>query len=742
MAQESHIRIYLAQIKVKILLPVIFLTAFTIYVQAQDTITHPKVGLVLSGGGAKGFAHVGALKVIEELGIPVDYITGTSIGSIVGGLYAMGYDAETLEKVIGNQNWEALLSNESRRAFIPAITKEEQSRYLLSLPIKANKISIPEGVLNGQKAMDLFTYLSYGYHDINDFLHLPIPFKCIAADIATGEEVVLDKGFLPRAMRASMSVPAVFAACEIDNRMLVDGGIVNNFPVDRCREMGADIIIGIDIGDKLMNKEKIQTIPDMISQLTTLLGFERSKKNKENVDILIKPDISGYSASSFNTEAAKVLMKRGEDAARTVLPELLRMRDSLALKPVTKISHALPDINTPVYVQRIDVEGTEKTNIVSILGKIGIGKDKKTTLHEIREGVERIYATGNYQNVDYRITGDDKKVVTIMVKESSTNRLNVGLNYNTDLNAAALINMTFYSDRVSGSNLSLDAKLSTSPVFSARYSLDRGPKPGFVTAASFVSDKLLGYEDGHKVSELNVQETSVQAGTQAVVSDILRISLGSSLEYFHFGNSIGSVDSANIKDDTYINYFLKGTLDQFDNPNFPKSGWTMNGILKLVTDNGWTYNGDSPFVMLGFNIRLAKQLSDRVILLPALNSQISLASVAPVLYRSYIGGFQKTNYFGNYLPFAGMKRMEISADNVAFLCLDLRIRMWQKIYTTLISNIGAYTDKNSPQPNTNFMLGGGISVAYDSVVGPVELILSSSNINNNLTAYFSLGYYF
>jgi len=437
-----------------------------------------------------------------------------------------------------------------------------------------------------------------------------------------------------------------------------------------------------------------------------------------------------------------VLMKRGEDAARKVLPDLIRMRDSLRIIPLTKIPHNLPDINTSVYVQRIDVEGTEKTNIVSILGKIGIGKDKRTTLHEIREGVERIYATGNYQNVDYKISGDDKKVITIMVKESSTNRLNVGLNYNTDLNAAALINMTFYSDRVSGSNLSLDAKLSTSPVFSARYSLDRGTKPGFITAASFVSDKLSGYEEGNKVSEINLQMTSIQAGTQAVVSDILRLSLGSSLEYFHFGNVIGSVDSSQIKNDAFINYFLRGTLDQLDNPNFPHSGWTMNGIIKLVTDNGWTYNGHTPFVMFGLNIKLAKQLSDRVVLIPAINSQISLASLAPVFYRSYIGGFQKTNYFGNYLPFAGMKRMELSADNVAFLCLDLRIRMWEKVYTTLISNIGAYSDKRSTQTNGNFMIGGGISVAYDSVVGPVELILSTSNLNNNLTPYFSLGYYF
>ena len=469
----------------KILSLAVIFASLSFQAYTQDTIYRPKIGLVLSGGGAKGFAHVGALKVIEEAGIPVDFITGTSIGSIVGGFYAIGYDAETLQRVIGDLNWEALLSNESRRTFIPAITKEEQSRYLLSLPIKAKKISIPEGVLNGQKAMDLFSYLSFGYHDVNDFSHLPIPFKCIAADIATGEEVVLDTGFLPGAMRASMSVPAVFAPCEIDNRMLVDGGIINNFPVDRCREMGADIIIGIDIGDELMDKGKIQSIPEMISQLTLLLSFERSKKNREDVDILIKPDISGYSASSFNTAAAKVLMQRGEDAARKVLPELMRMRDSLGLDPVRKNPHKLPDIYSPVFVQRIDVEGTDKTNIESILGKIGIGKDKRTTLHEIREGVARIYATGNYQNVDYKISGAEKKVVTIMVKESSTNRLNVGVNYNTDLNAAALINMTFYSDRVSGSNLSLDAKMSTSPVFSARYSLDRGSKPGFVTAASF-----------------------------------------------------------------------------------------------------------------------------------------------------------------------------------------------------------------------------------------------------------------
>jgi NTE family protein len=727
-------------VKTNLLLLLSVLLSSAIY--GQDTLRRPKIGLVLSGGGAKGFAHVGALKVIEESGIPIDYITGTSIGSIVGGLYAIGYDADSLVKVIGGQNWEKLLSNDYNREYIPVITKEEQARYLLSLPIRSNKISIPEGVLNGQNAMELFTYLAYGYHDSLDFKNLPIPFKCIAADITNGQEVILDKGYLAEAMRASMSVPAVFSAIEINNRMLVDGGIINNFPVDRCREMGADIIIGIDIGDELMKKEKITSIPDIITQLSTLLAFAKSNENRARVDILIRPEISDYSATSFNKEAAKVLMVRGEAAARKMLPQLIRLRDSLGLVTVVRKPRTIPDIYTPVFVSDIEVEGTDKTNIVAILGKMGIDKDKNTTLNEIRHGVARIYATGNYEKVDYRISGTDNKVVTILVKESSSNKLNVGLHYDSDLKAAALINMTIYSDRISGSNLSLDAKLASSPMFIARYSFDRGAKPGFISSASFISDRLWGYEKGHKLSEVNVQLTNFQIGTQLVGSDRLRISLGSSLDFFHFGTIIGAIDSSQIKDRIFINYFIKGTLDEFDNPNFPNSGWSFNGIIKAVTDNGWNYNKNRPFMLIGLKVKWAKQISDRVVVLPSINTQLSLASEAPIYYKPYIGGFQKTDYFGNYLQFAGLRRMELVADNIGYMRLDLRVRMWKKVYTTIISNMGIYSDHTISATNSKFILGGGISVAYDSVVGPVEVTLSSSNLHHSITPYFSLGYNF
>lgn len=726
--------------KNKVIVILLALVSMTVY--SQETSRHPKIGLVLSGGGAKGFAHVGALKVIEEAGIPIDYITGTSIGSIVGGLYAIGYDAATLESVIGNQNWAELLSNGFKREYIPAITKEEQSRYLISLPIESKKITMPEGVLNGQNAMDLFTYLSYGYHDSTDFLKFPIPFECIAADIATGEEVVLNKGFLPRAMRASMSVPAVFAGCEIDGRMLVDGGIVNNFPVDRCREMGADIIIGIDIGDDLLTKDKIKSIPEMISQLTTLLSFEHSKENSKYVDILIRPDITGYSASSFDTESARILMKRGEDAARIMLPRLIRMRDSLGLVVEVKNKRELPDENASFFVSNIEVTGTDKPNIISSLGKSGIGNNNKTTLQQIRQGVSRIYATGNYTNVDYIISGDEKKTITIAVKENSTNKLNIGLHFDTDLKAAALINTTIYSDRISGSNLSLDAKLSSVPMFSGRYSLDRGWKPGFTTSVSFNTDRIYGYDNDIKVSEINIQMSNVQVATQAIIANNLRVLLGVSWEYFHFGNIIGLVDSSQLQNGAFFNYFLKAKLDKLDNSYFPNNGWELDGIFKLVTDNGLNYNSGSPVPVLGVKLKMASPISSRLVVLPSFYSQLSFKSQPPIYYKSYIGGFQETNYFGYYLPFAGLRRMELNADNAAFAGLDFRMRLWQKVFVSMITNIGIYDNELTPFTGWSLMAGGGISAAYDSIVGPIEFNICSSNVNHSFIPYFSLGYSF
>ncbi|MCB0732483.1 MAG: patatin-like phospholipase family protein, partial [Ignavibacteriae bacterium] len=298
--------------KIKVFLSIIFI--FLIYSNNYyaNNSNRPKVGLVLSGGGAKGFAHIGVLEVLEKEGIPVDYIVGTSIGSIMGALYSIGYNSEQLKEFARSQEWIDLLSDYLSREYRNAYEKNEIDRYLVSFNLSEDKgVSLSAGIVQGQNVMNTLCRLTAKYHDIDDFSKLPIPFACVAADIASGDEVVLKKGYLPEAIFASMSLPTIFAPTEIDGKLLVDGGIINNYPVDVAKEMGADIIIGVDIQTKPLKKEEIVELTDILGQMFSYMGYEKYKENKEQSDILIEPDISGYSTASFSNEAADTLIERG-----------------------------------------------------------------------------------------------------------------------------------------------------------------------------------------------------------------------------------------------------------------------------------------------------------------------------------------------------------------------------------------------------------------------------------------------
>lgn len=291
-----------------------------------------KVGLVLSGGGAKGVAHIGVLKVLEEAGIPIDYIAGTSMGSIVGGLYAIGYDARCLDSLVRVQNWPFLLSNRVYRYDLPFSEKEKDEKYLLSIPMLRSKlIQMPAGFISGQNIYNLFSELTLGYHDSLSFMNLPIPFSCVAANLVNGEEVILNSGNLPLSMRASMAIPGVFSPVVLDSMMLVDGGIANNYPVDVMREMGADIIIGVDVSAGLRTMNELHSVLDIVDQLTNFLGMEKYEENVRLTNLYIKPDIEPYSAASFDPVAIDTLILRGERAARAKWDEIVRLKEQLGL---------------------------------------------------------------------------------------------------------------------------------------------------------------------------------------------------------------------------------------------------------------------------------------------------------------------------------------------------------------------------------------------------------------------------
>lgn len=252
-----------------------------------------KVGVVLSGGGAKGVAHIGALKVIEEAGIPIDYIVGTSMGSIIGGLYSIGYTPEQLDSMVKKQDWTFLLSDRIKRSQQTMSEREKSETYVLSLPLtgKGFKEQASGGVIKGQNLANLFSDLTVGYHDSIDFNKMPIPFACVSENVVNGDEIVFHNGVLATAMRASMAIPGVFTPVRIDSMVLVDGGMKNNYPVNVAKAMGAEVIIGVDVQDKLRTANELNTAPDILLQIIDLTTQKNYEQNVAATDVYIKVNV-------------------------------------------------------------------------------------------------------------------------------------------------------------------------------------------------------------------------------------------------------------------------------------------------------------------------------------------------------------------------------------------------------------------------------------------------------------------
>ena len=259
----------------------------------------PKIGLVLSGGGAKGLAHIGALKVIDSLGIKIDYVGGTSMGAIVGGLYAAGYSAKELDSIFKSTDLTELIQDNVPRSAKTFYEKDDSERYALSLPFDDFKVSFPEGISGGQNIYNEFVRLLYHVKDIQDFNKLPIPFLCIATNIETGKPVLLDNGYLPEAIMASGTLPSLFEPSEVNGQILIDGGVVNNYPLDEVKAKGADIVVGVDVQDALAKRDALSSATEILVQINNYRTVKDMVNKIKETDIYIKPNIQDFSVIDF-----------------------------------------------------------------------------------------------------------------------------------------------------------------------------------------------------------------------------------------------------------------------------------------------------------------------------------------------------------------------------------------------------------------------------------------------------------
>lgn len=422
-----------------------FLVLFCCFAHTPLQAQQPrkKVGLVLGGGGAKGAAEVGVLKVLEEADIPVDYIAGTSIGAIVGGLYAIGYDAADIDSLYRNQNWLFLLSDQVKRESETFLSKEEREKYIVHIPLsKERKVSLPTGYVKGQNIFNLFSKLTVGYHQVDDFSNLPIPYRCVAVDLVEGKEVVFSSGSLPLAMRASMSIPGVFAPVEWKGKMLVDGGALNNLPVDVAKEMGADVIICVDLSTGWKKKEELKSASSVVEQLISMMGQNKYRKNMAEADLYINPSLKGYSVASFQSEAIDTMIQRGEQAARQKWDELMALRkyiyadacDSVASDDALqdkRLKQPKPSQTEAYHIGSIQIEGISGEEEKWIRKKIALRENSEVSPEEIDGTLAMLRGLNIFSRVEYRQSNEEPYDLVFMLEPNESRRISVGARFDT-----------------------------------------------------------------------------------------------------------------------------------------------------------------------------------------------------------------------------------------------------------------------------------------------------------------------
>ncbi len=716
---------------------------FTFHLCAED---RPKVGLVLSGGGAKGFAHVGVLKVLEELGIPIDYIGGTSIGSIIGGLYAIGYNADDIESFIQKQDWEFLLSDEVDRGHIPYFEKLEMDRYNISLPVKWWRVEVPNNVIKGQNVINKFSELTFGYHDITDFSQFKIPFFCVAADLETGKEILLDHGYLPECMKASMAIPGVFRPQEIEGYYLVDGGVINNFPVDRMKEMGADIIIGVDLSSGLKKKEELNSIGSVMGQLVSVMGLTKYEANKQQCDIYMNPDLHEFTASSFTASAADTMFIRGEQAAYQVYEQLLELRKQLGTQAPPKKSMKTPSTDTTFVVKNIVYEGRAQKDHFYLEGKLGLQPNSEISLDDINNGIANLYGTLNYELISYRLVGGKEKTLILNLSESSKNTLNMGVHYDNVNHAAMLLNTTFRKGAGSGARISANLKLSRLPGFDIQYTVDRGVKPGFEAGFEYHNLNFTQInEDQDFIVDLDFSRFWL--GTHIVAKDRFTLGLGlfsqNTIVKDIYTNNDSTINASYYSRGTDITYRMFINFDNRDNIYYPTKGTRFVTEFRVITDNLYEYKNQLPILSGSLAYQKSFKLGRRFTMHPSAYGRFTYATYqVPTTYQTFIGGTLQTDYFNSQIPFYGMRFLSYPVLHAAVGAFRTDFEFLPKNHVGAIFNMGFYSQDNSFVNNTDMIYGIGLNYSYDTFIGPFDVWITASNQQRDLYTFLSIGYWF
>lgn len=707
-----------------------------------------KVGVVLSGGGAKGVAHIGVLKVLEEAGIPIDYIAGTSMGAIVGGLYAVGYSAKSLDSMVRVQNWPFLLSDRVYRYNLPFSEKETNEKYLLSVPLTHGKgLSVPAGFVSGQNIYNLFSELTIGYHDSIPFRDLPIPFSCVAANMIDGKEVVMDSGILPLAMRASMAIPGAFAPVIIDSMILVDGGISNNFPVDVAKNMGAEITIGVDLSTGLKDAEGLNSIIGVVDQLTSFMGMQNYEKNRKAVDLYMNPGLKGYTAASFTLEAIDSMIARGERVARANWDNIMKLKQQIGLEPDEDASPHLKNKfcdTDSIHIGKICFEGIKDKDEKWIDRQLGIKEHSTITMNGLYKATSFLYGTGAFSNVSYALNGNGVYDLTFRLKEKPASSLNFGFRFDSEEMASILLNTTFSHRALRGSRLSLTGRLNKNPYVLLDYSFGNTMLRKLGVSYMFKYNDINLYDHGRKVDNITFTYHRGEINVSDIYLRNVQFLLGVRYEFFDYKSNLYNSDyiPEDLSSQGFASYYALAHVDTYDKKYYPDKGFSFKAEYSLYTDNMVNYKGHAPFSALAADFQPTVRLTRRVYLMPAVYGRVLIGKDVALPYLNCMGGEVAGRYVSQQLPFYGIHNLQLFENSVLVGRMALRYRLGMRHYVILTGNYAKQAENFFKLFQGDDIWGGGASYAYNSIIGPISVTFDLSNWDKKLGVYFNLGFYF
>ena len=745
-----------------VLMIVAVLMTGTANAQLDSTaVKRKKVGVVLSGGGAKGMAHIGVLKVLEKAGIPVDIVTGTSIGSIVGGLYAIGYNAHSLDSMVRTQDWTYVITDKEDLRNQSYLDRKKMNTYLFSTGLTFGKNNqTGGGLIKGKNLAELFQKLFVGYTDSLDFnKDLKIPFACVATNIMDNSEVVFHSGRLPQAIRASMSIPAAFSPVRIGDMVLVDGGLKNNYPVDVALEMGAEVIIGVTLNGKPKTAEDVTGTMKIVGQIIDVNCVNKYAENKALSDLWMNVNPHGYSTASFTSEAIDSLIRYGEEEAMSHWDEIIALKKRIGIDDSFR-----PTIHYPVrpnaMTERQHVTSFTFENMTPQAEQFLKQKFHLSKVDSIDAKLEQSLTTSMRMDLFYltavcQLVPDDNGVrVVLSAGDRKSLQLHAGVRFDSEEYAAVLLGLGI--PLKTAIPVETDITLRLGKRLMARGEITVHPR--FFTRPTFSYTFHRNDVDVYTYGDLdyNIRYNQSQAEILPINFDLrhFNLQMGLRWDFFHYRNKLGSemAKQVTLKNEHFFSYRARMAFNSEDNWNFPTRGARFNAEYAYLTNDFAQLNirdidGNKQGKTAGMSSvsadwRMSFTIGNRFTLQPMFYGRLLFGSVVPAVFGNTIGGEWFGHYVEQQMPFAGIGNMEYVERQLVSALLQAQQRIGKSSYVLLRVAGGQQSGKVKELFDYRTMIGVQGAFYYNTIVGPVGATLGYSNHTKKAYFFINLGYEF